>query len=43
MKLQGEYLGLISGFPPKDKVTFKALAKKEGREKAIAAMKKAKK
>lgn len=43
MKTQGEYLGLISSFTPREKVTFKALAKKEGREKAIEAMKRAKK
>lgn len=41
MKLQGEYLGLLSAFSKKERVTYQALAKKDGREKAIAAMKKA--
>ncbi len=43
MKIQGEYLGLISGFKGRQKEGFKVLAKNEGREKAIDAMKKAKK
>jgi len=39
MKLQGEYLGLMSGIPKSKRASYKAIAKKDGREKAISAMK----
>lgn len=41
MKLQGQYLSLFAKLPKKDRATFKSLAKKEGREKAIAQRRKA--
>ena len=41
MQLQGQYLSLFAKLPKKDRATYKSLAKKEGREKAIAEMKKA--
>lgn len=40
MKLQGQYLALIAKVAKKDRAKFKKLAKTEGREKAIAAMRK---
>lgn len=40
MQLQGQYLSLIAKLPEKQRATYKSLAKKEGREKAIAEMKK---
>lgn len=39
MQLQGQYLSLFTKLPKKDRATYKALAKKDGRETAIAAMK----
>ena len=41
MKLQGEYLGLLVKLPQSQRAKFQAIAKTAGREKAIAAMKKA--
>jgi hypothetical protein len=41
MQLQGQYLGLIQKFPKSKREGFKAMARKDGRENAIAAMKKA--
>lgn len=39
MKVQGEYLLHIRQIPEKQRARFKKIAKEEGREKAIAAMK----
>ncbi len=41
MQLQGKYLGLMQKFSKSKRAAFKAMAKKDGRENAIAAMKKA--
>ena len=39
-QLQGQYLGYMRQIPEREKAKFKAMAKKDGREKAVAAMKK---
>src|SRR5581483_3129061 len=39
-RLQGQYVGYIKQIPEKVRPRFKQLAKQEGREKAVAAMKK---
>ncbi len=40
-KLQGQYLGYMKQIAVKDRAKFKRMAKEQGREKAVAAMKKA--
>jgi hypothetical protein len=41
MKLQGQYLGLLQRLPESQRAKYRSIAKEGGREKAIAAMKKA--
>ena len=41
MQLQGQYLGYIKQIPQKDRAKYKAIVKSNGREAAVAAMKKA--
>lgn len=41
MKLQGEYLGLLARLPKSQRSKYQKIAREEGRDKAIAAMKKA--
>ena len=41
MQLQGQYLGLLTGMTKSARAKFKKVAKTEGRDAAIAAMKKA--
>jgi len=40
MQIQGRYISYLRRMSPKDQPKFSAMAKKDGREKAIAAMKK---
>lgn len=40
-RIQGQYLGYMRQIPEKEREKYRALAKKDGREKAIVAMKKA--
>ena len=40
-QLQGQYLGYMRQIPERQRVKYKTMAKTEGRESAVAAMKKA--